>query len=185
MAGLVSGSRVAEVAGLVVLDLLRLRAIDTSHSLLAGTVLVGLCGWGIAAEEGPVQGLFTASEAAGGEPVKVPPHVAPFQAVYFSVVTMTTLGFGDLTAHPTSITGHLLLMTQVFLGYVLLGALITRFAIMFQGGVGPVPKVPPAEGPIRQDSPWWQEAYQFQRFRTRLIRFVGPILLRTWHGGGN
>ncbi|MBA7654620.1 hypothetical protein ES703_62502 [subsurface metagenome] len=59
--------------------------------------------------------------------------------VYFSVVTMTTLGFGDMYANKGSIAGHVLLILQVILGYVLLGALITRFAVLFTAG-GPAGK---------------------------------------------
>ncbi|MHC5058243.1 MAG: pentapeptide repeat-containing protein [Planctomycetota bacterium] len=59
-------------------------------------------------------------------------RVLPFRAFYFSVVTMTTLGFGDMYAAPGSVTGHLLLTLHVILGYVLLGALVTRLAILFQ-----------------------------------------------------
>jgi Uncharacterized low-complexity proteins len=55
-------------------------------------------------------------------------------ALYFSVVTMTTLGFGDIAANPDSWEGQILLMIQVILGYVLLGALITRFAVLFTAG---------------------------------------------------
>lgn len=55
------------------------------------------------------------------------------RGVYFSVVTMTTLGFGDLYAKAASYWGHVLLMAQVILGYVLLGALITRLGILFTG----------------------------------------------------
>jgi uncharacterized protein YjbI with pentapeptide repeats len=54
--------------------------------------------------------------------------------VYFSIVTMTTLGFGDMHANPESIWGHVLLTIQVILGYVLLGALVTRFAVLFTAG---------------------------------------------------
>lgn len=54
------------------------------------------------------------------------------RAGYFSVVTMTTLGFGDIHAHPMSPAGQLLVMLQVLIGYVLLGALITRLAILFR-----------------------------------------------------
>ncbi len=61
------------------------------------------------------------------------------RAVYFSVVTMTTLGFGDMYANPQSIFGHILLTFQVILGYVLLGALVTRFAVLFTAG-GPAGK---------------------------------------------
>ncbi len=57
--------------------------------------------------------------------------LVPLRAVYFSIVTMTTLGFGDMFANAKSVCGHLLLMLQVLLGYVLLGALITRFAVLF------------------------------------------------------
>lgn len=55
-------------------------------------------------------------------------------ALYFSVVTMTTLGFGDIAANPESWCGQVLLMLQVILGYVLLGALVTRFAVLFGAG---------------------------------------------------
>ena len=60
--------------------------------------------------------------------------LVPLRALYFSIVTMTTLGFGDMYAKAQSIFGHLLLILQVLLGYVLLGALITRFAVLFTTG---------------------------------------------------
>ena len=72
---------------------------------------------------GVVAGLFP----KGGEEAK--PVLILVRAVYFSVVTMTTLGFGDIYANPGSYCGHILLMIQVLLGYVLLGALITKLAI--------------------------------------------------------
>ena len=53
------------------------------------------------------------------------------RACYFSVVTMTTLGFGDMFANKQSMTGHILLIVQVIWGYVLLGALVTRLAVLF------------------------------------------------------
>jgi len=62
-----------------------------------------------------------------------------WHALYFSVVTMTTLGFGDIAANPDSWGGQTLLMLQVILGYVLLGALVTRFAVLFTAG-GPAGK---------------------------------------------
>ena len=62
-----------------------------------------------------------------------------WHALYFSVVTMTTLGFGDIAANPDSWGGQTLLMLQVILGYVLLGALVTRFAVLFMAG-GPAGK---------------------------------------------
>ena len=62
-----------------------------------------------------------------------------WHATYFSVITMTTLGFGDIAANPDSWQGQGLLMLQVLMGYVLLGALITRFSVLFTAG-GPAGK---------------------------------------------
>ncbi|MCP4744699.1 MAG: hypothetical protein GY874_00955, partial [Desulfobacteraceae bacterium] len=57
------------------------------------------------------------------------------RAIYFSIVTMTTLGFGDMAAAENgffaSLLGNILLMIQVLLGYILLGALVTRLGILF------------------------------------------------------
>ncbi len=62
-----------------------------------------------------------------------------WHALYFSVVTMTTLGFGDIAANQYNGGGKILLMIQVLLGYVMLGALVTRFAVLFTAG-GPAGK---------------------------------------------
>lgn len=53
------------------------------------------------------------------------------RSFYFSVVTMTTLGFGDIYANPYSWFSQLLLTTHVLSGYVLLGALITVLSSLF------------------------------------------------------
>jgi hypothetical protein len=58
---------------------------------------------------------------------------------------MTTLGFGDMYANKGSIAGHVLLILQVILGYVLLGALVTRFAVLFTAG-GPAGKFAEEKG---------------------------------------
>jgi uncharacterized protein YjbI with pentapeptide repeats len=60
--------------------------------------------------------------------------MAALHALYFSLVTMTTLGFGDIHARPDVWQGQVLLMVQVTLGYVLLGALVTRLAVLFTEG---------------------------------------------------
>jgi len=44
-----------------------------------------------------------------------------WHAFYFSVVTMTTLGFGDIAANPGSWVGQTLLMFQVILAELLMG----------------------------------------------------------------
>ena len=43
-------------------------------------------------------------------------------AIYFSVVTFTTLGFGDFT--PTTTPAQVLVMVEVVLGYAALGVLV-------------------------------------------------------------
>ena len=60
--------------------------------------------------------------------------VSFLHGLYFSVVTMTTLGFGDIAANPSSSCGQVLLMLQVFCGYFVLGAIITRLSILFTAG---------------------------------------------------
>lgn len=70
---------------------------------------------------------------------KVQSWLVPVRAFYFSVVTMTTLGFGDIYANARSFLGHFLLTIQVLMGYMFLGALVTRFAVLFTAG-GPAAK---------------------------------------------
>jgi len=49
-----------------------------------------------------------------------------FSPFYFSIVTMTTLGYGDVT--PSTLVGQVLSVIQVMIGYVALGGLIGIFA---------------------------------------------------------
>ena len=59
------------------------------------------------------------------------------RSMYFSIVTMTTLGFGDMHAVKNneiwSLYGYLFLSVQVIIGYILLGALVTRLGVLFSG----------------------------------------------------
>ena len=59
------------------------------------------------------------------------------RSMYFSIVTMTTLGFGDMHAVQSneiwSLFGYLFLSIQVIIGYVLMGALVTRLGVLFSG----------------------------------------------------
>ena len=84
-------------------------------------------------------GIVSSLFVIEGTQETISPWLVPFRAVYFSIVTMTTLGFGDMYANSQSIFGHILLTIQVILGYVLLGALVTRFAVLFTAG-GPAGK---------------------------------------------
>ena len=81
---------------------------------------------------GPVANLFV------DEVGPISGCLVPLRSIYFSVVTMTTLGFGDLYANPHNRwwgwLGHVLLVFQVILGYVILAALVTRFAVLFTAG---------------------------------------------------
>jgi len=54
------------------------------------------------------------------------------RAFYFSIITMVT-GFEDINPNDKSIAGHILITVQVILGYMLLGALVARLAILFTG----------------------------------------------------
>ncbi|MCL5224956.1 pentapeptide repeat-containing protein [Pseudomonas nunensis] len=55
----------------------------------------------------------------------------PIRSLYFSIVTMTTLGFGDMFARPDSWAAQCIIMIQVLYGYVLLGALISVLSNLF------------------------------------------------------
>lgn len=85
---------------------------------------------GVKDQPGVVNNLFI-EENIAGQPRILTEWLVPFRAIYFSIVTMTTLGFGDMYAKGESFWGHLLLMVQVIFGYILLGALVVRFANLF------------------------------------------------------
>jgi uncharacterized protein YjbI with pentapeptide repeats len=90
--------------------------------------------WGRLAPGGIVSNLFTDGEGAA-----VQWWLVPLRALYFSIVTMTTLGFSGMYAKAQSFFGHLLLMVQILSGYALLGALVARFVVLFRAG-GPAGK---------------------------------------------
>lgn len=54
------------------------------------------------------------------------PNQTPLSPFYFSVVTITTLGYGD--ALPKSITAQSLVMLEVAVGYMMLGGVLSIFA---------------------------------------------------------
>jgi len=65
-------------------------------------------------------GLYTCVELDRGG------NQHPVSLVYFSVVTLTTLGYGDIL--PASTGAQVLCMIEVFLGYVMLGGLLSIFS---------------------------------------------------------
>jgi len=74
--------------------------------------------WGMPVVE--LQGAVDPSQT--NEPGRI---VYPTTYLYFSIVTFTTLGFGDVT--PTGLLGEFLVTVEVILGYVGLGGLISIF----------------------------------------------------------
>ncbi len=56
-----------------------------------------------------------------------------FRSLYFSVIIMTGLGFGDIHASGELLAGHIIMMLQSLMGYILLGAFLVRIGILFQG----------------------------------------------------
>jgi len=57
-----------------------------------------------------------------------------YRAIYFSVATMITLGFGNINAQPTSFLGNTTVTLQILSGYLLLAALVTRISVLFTSG---------------------------------------------------
>ena len=77
---------------------------------------------------GMVEGLFQLNGQTLMSPLS---FTAVIRSFYFSVVTMTTLGFGDIYARYNNILGHIVLGIQVIIGYVLLAVLVTRMSVLF------------------------------------------------------
>jgi len=75
---------------------------------------------------------FLLASNNGGEPIHSPMH-----AFYFAVVTLTTLGFGDIHANADSWIGQVVLVVNVICGYLILGSVVTRFGVVYTG-LGPV-----------------------------------------------
>ena len=84
----------------------------TVFALLFGFAYYAFATWG-----SPVVKLDRLAE--------VPREPGFYTYLYFSIVTFTTLGFGDVT--PTGLAGELLVTLEVILGYVGLGGLISIF----------------------------------------------------------
>ncbi len=59
---------------------------------------------------------------------KQSPELAWFDVLYFSVVTFTTLGFGDVTPHHGNVAAQSWIMFEVVIGYIMLGGLVSILA---------------------------------------------------------
>ena len=58
--------------------------------------------------------------------IEIPRSHSNFTPYYFSVVTFTTLGFGDVK--PSNLAGEIFVVIEVLLGYMMLGLLISILA---------------------------------------------------------
>jgi hypothetical protein len=59
-------------------------------------------------------------------PLSTPDYESVLTPLYFSLVTLTTLGYGDVT--PASEAGQALVMAEVAVGYLMLGGLVSIFS---------------------------------------------------------
>ncbi len=66
-------------------------------------------------------GLYTFVDIDYGD------YQTPLSPLYFSIVTMTTLGYGDVL--PASTAAQVLVLAEVILGYLALGGLLSIFAV--------------------------------------------------------
>jgi len=57
-----------------------------------------------------------------------------YRTIYFSIVTMITLGFGNMNANPDSFWGNSAVSFQIIFGYITLAALVTRISFLFVSG---------------------------------------------------
>ena len=59
-------------------------------------------------------------------PLSAPDYESVLTPFYFSLVTLTTLGYGDVL--PASEMGQALVMAEVTVGYLMLGGLVSIFS---------------------------------------------------------
>jgi len=122
-------SRALTVAffGYVAITLLRhvIRAREVDAEILFGAACVYLffaLVWGLLYEV--VEGLQPGSLAVGGEPISAGEGAGGGVVMYFSFVTLTTLGYGDVA--PVSQFARLLAMLEAVLGQLFMVLLVAR-----------------------------------------------------------
>ena len=71
--------------------------------------------------------VYTGSVGLGG----TEPITSPWEAFYFSVVTITTLGYGDIS--PTNKIGQFLVVSQTLMGIVFIILVVSTFLTGISG----------------------------------------------------
>lgn len=61
------------------------------------------------------------------------PILSVCRTFYFSIIVMTSVGFGDFHASANSPISLIIISFQAIIGYILLGAFLVRIGILFQG----------------------------------------------------
>ena len=96
--------------------------------------------WGCLDSPGIISNLFQYHN--NGKLTEISTCFVFLRSIYFSVLAMSPFSLGgDMYAQPESFWGHLLLILQIFLGYIIFGAWISRLLILFTTG-GPISKFP-------------------------------------------
>ena len=79
-------------------------------------------------------------------PADATQRMTPFAAFYFSFITLTTVGYGDIT--PVSQLARMLAMLEAMTGTLFVGVLIARLVSLYSSAAGPGwPAASPADDP--------------------------------------
>ncbi len=115
------------VCGLLLRDII-LRSHAVTTELILGAINIYLMmGLAFAFLFGLIEHLQPGSFTGLGEPILVPGPVLPF--VYFSFITLTTLGYGDIT--PLTSFGMTAAYTEAIFGQLYLAILVARLVGLY------------------------------------------------------
>ncbi len=115
------------VCGLLLRDII-LRSHAVTTELIVGAINIYLMmGLAFAFLFGLIEHLQPGSFTGLGEPILVPGPVLPF--VYFSFITLTTLGYGDIT--PLTSFGMTAAYTEAIFGQLYLAILVARLVGLY------------------------------------------------------
>jgi hypothetical protein len=119
-------------------------SINTVCATLAAYLLIGLIFTTIYRLYGQIAPPFFVQYADGGNP-------SPGEYTYFSIITLTTVGFGDLSA--ASDPGRAFVMTEAVVGQVFLVTMLARVVAMLGAQRPAYELVDPANDPDDGSAP--------------------------------